>query len=92
MYSFSLKFSLYICSKFPGKGQALSFIGHLHLIVKDLLRLFPKMKGYDKKEGSEKDFYQGRKIFRTGRQGSPKTNSTDVPGSSSAVDGTVWSS
>lgn len=89
MYSFSLKFSFYFCSKFPGKAQALSFIGHLHLIVQDLFRRFPKMKGYDQKEGRENEFYQGRKRFGIGREGSPKTNFTDVPESSSAIEGTV---
>lgn len=54
MYSFSLKFSFYTCNKFPEKGQALSFIGRLHPIVKDLLRLSPKMEGCGKKEGREK--------------------------------------
>lgn len=67
MYSVSLKFSFYFCRKFPGKAQALSFIGHLHLIVQDLFRCFPKMKGYDQKEGRENEFYQGRERFRIGR-------------------------
>lgn len=53
MYSFSLKLSLYICSKFLWEGPGIKLYRYLQLTVKDSLRLFPQMKSYDRKEGRE---------------------------------------
>lgn len=94
MFSFSLKFSLYICSEFlweePGMELYLSF-------TTDSKRLLPKMKRYDWKEGREiislieMDSIKGGNDSE--REDRPlKTNFTALPRPSSTVDRAFWSS
>lgn len=95
MFSFSLKFSLYVCSKFPWEGPGIELYCSF---TTDSKRLLPKMKRHDWKEGREIisliEMDSTKRGNDSEREDRPlKANFTVLPRpSSSTVDRAFWSS